>query len=159
MRRGKSDGKKRNRLIQQLGAMIEGDKIMLSAKRSASILRWIARILSLIVIGFLSLFLFGEGLPPITILHIFFPFSVMLGLILAWFFEGIGATITIVSVAAFYSIHYFHDGKLPSGPFFLISGAPSLFFLLSMFIRKDMTKEKAAQPSRAADREDAAADL
>ena len=101
---------------------------------------------------------FGEGLPPITVLHICFPFSVMLGLILAWFFEGIGAAITIVSIAAFYSIHYFHDGKLPGGPFFLISGAPSVFFLVSMFMRKDMTKGNAAQPSRAADREDAAAD-
>jgi hypothetical protein len=82
----------------------------------------------------------------------------MLGLILAWFFEGIGATITIVSIIAFYSIHYFNDGKLPGGPFFLISGAPSVFFLLSMFMRKGMTKGTAAQPSRAADREDAAAD-
>ena len=135
--------------------MIEGDKIVLSVKRRASIPRWIARILSLIVIGFLLLFLFGEGLPSITFLHIFFPFGVMLGLILAWFFEGFGATITIVSIAAFYSIHYFHDGKVPSGPFFLISGVPSVFFLVSMFIRKDMIKANAAQPSREVDREDA----
>ena len=127
---------------------------MLSAKRRASISRWIARSLSLIVIGFLLLFLFGEGLPPITVLHICFPFSAMLGLILAWFFEGIGATITIVSIAAFYSIHYLHYRNLPVGPFFLISGAPSVFFLVSMFIRKDMAMENSAKPSRAADRED-----
>jgi hypothetical protein len=120
--------------------MIERDKIMLSAKKRLSITRWIARSLSLIIIGFLLLFLFGEGLPPITILHICFPFSVMLGLILAWFFEGIGATITIVSIAAFYLVHYFYDGNLPDGPFFLISGTPSVFFLVSMFMRKDMTK-------------------
>ena len=131
---------------------------MLSAKRRASILRWVARSLSLLVIGFLFLFLFGEGLPPITVLHIFFPFSVMLGLILAWFFEGIGATITIVSVAAFYSVHYFYDGKLPGGPFFLLSGAPSVIFLVSMFMHKNVIKGNAAQPLRAADREDAAAD-
>jgi hypothetical protein len=127
---------------------------VLFAKKRASIPRWIARSLSLIVIGFLLFFLFGEGLPPITVLHICFPFSVMLGLILAWFFEGIGATITIVSIAAFYSIHYFYDGKLPSGPFFLISGVPSVFFFLSMFKRKDMTMENAPQPSSAADRDD-----
>ena len=82
----------------------------------------------------------------------------MLGLILAWFFEGIGATITIVSIAAFYSIHYFHDGKLPGGPFFLISGTPSVFFLVSMLMRRDMTIEDDAQPAHAADGEDAAAD-
>jgi hypothetical protein len=127
--------------LQSLGATKEIDKIMVSAKRYASIPFWIARSLSVIVIGFLFLFLFGEGLSPITVLHICFPFSVMLGLILAWFFEGIGASITIVSIAAFYLIHYFHEGKLPGGPFFLISGAPSVFFLMSMFIRKNMTME------------------
>jgi len=135
--------------------MIEGDEIMLSTKKCASIPRWIARSLSLIVIGFLLLFLLGEGLPPITVLHICFPFGVMLGLILAWFFEGIGAAITIVSIAAFYSIHYFHDGKLPGGPFFLISGAPSVFFLVSMFMRKDMTMGDATQPVDSANRKKA----
>jgi hypothetical protein len=65
---------------------------------------------------------------------------VILGLILAWFFEGIGATITVASIAAFYSIHYLYEGKLPSGPFFIISGVPGVFFLVSMFMRKDMTK-------------------
>jgi hypothetical protein len=54
----------------------------------------------LIVIGFLLLFLFGEGVPPVTVLHICFPFSVMLGLILAWFLKRIGAAVTIVSIAA-----------------------------------------------------------
>jgi hypothetical protein len=135
--------------------MIEGDKIMLLVKRRASIPRWVARTLSLIVIGFLLLFLFGEGLPSITVLHICFPFSVILGLILAWFFEGIGATMTIVSIAAFYLIHYFQNGKLPSGPFFLISGVPSVLFLVSMFMRKDKTKGDAAHPSRAVGPEDA----
>ena len=128
---------------------------MLLVKRRASIPRWVARTLSLIVIGFLLLFLFGEGLPSITVLHICFPYSVILGLILAWFFEGIGATMTIVSIAAFYLIHYFQNGKLPSGPFFLISGVPSVLFLVSMFMRKDMIKGNAAHPSRAVDREDA----
>jgi hypothetical protein len=135
--------------------MIEGDKIMLLVKRRASIPRWVARTLSLIVIGFLLLFLFGEGLPSITVLHICFPYSVILGLILAWFFEGIGATMTIVSIAAFYLIHYFQNGKLPSGPFFLISGVPSVLFLVSMFMRKDKTKGDAAHPSRAVGPEDA----
>jgi hypothetical protein len=73
---------------------------MISVKSRASILRWTARSPSLIVIGFLLLFLFGEGVPPVTVLHICFPFSVMLGLILAWFLKRIGAAVTIVSIAA-----------------------------------------------------------
>ena len=118
--------------------MIEEDLLMLSAKKCASISRWIAKSLSLIVIGFLLLFLFDEGLLPITVLHICFPFGVVLGLIIAWFFEGIGSILTIVSIAAFYSIHYFQDGKLPGGPFFLIAVSPSVFFLISKFMRQDI---------------------
>jgi hypothetical protein len=132
--------------------------LMLSVQKGALILRWSARGLSLIVIGSLVLFLFGERFPPITVLHICFPFGVMLGLILAWFFERIGVIITIVSITAFYSIHYFQDGKLPTGPFFLISGTPSILFLVSMLIRSGMTKEDHSQPAHVPDNEDAAAD-
>jgi hypothetical protein len=113
---------------------------MTSEKKRALFMRWIARGLSVMVIGFVLLFLFGEGLPPITVLHIFFPFGVMLGLILSWFFEGTGSTLTIASIIAFYLVHYFSEGKLPGGPFFMITGVPSVFFLVSMFIRKQMTK-------------------
>ena len=101
---------------------------MLCAKSCASISRWIAKIGSLIVVGFLLILLFGEGLPPISILHLCFPLGVMLGLIVAWFFEGIGSTITIVSIAAFYLIHYRLSGTLPGGPFFLIAAAPECAF-------------------------------
>ena len=114
---------------------------MLCAMSYASISRWIARIGSLIVVGFFLFLLFGEGLPPISILHLCFPLGVMLGLIVAWFFEGIGSTITIVSIAAFYLIHYRLSGTLPSGPFFLIAAAPSVFFLISKFMRQDMATE------------------
>ena len=120
--------------------MMKGDKIMVCAKPCASISCWIARIWSSLVIGVLLLFMFGEA-PPITVLHICFPFGVMLGLILAWFFEGIGATIIIVSIVAFYSIHYSHAGNLPGGPFFLIAAAPSVFFLISKFMRRAMATE------------------
>jgi hypothetical protein len=114
---------------------------MIFTNSCLSISRWIARIGSLLVIGFLLAFLFGEGLPPITILHLCFPLGVMMGLIVAWFLEGIGATITIVSITAFYLIHYRLSGVLPSGPFFLIAAAPSLFFLISKFMRPHIVTE------------------
>ena len=109
---------------------------MIFTKSCLSISRWIARIGSLLVIGFLLAFLFSEGLPPITILHLCFPLGVIIGFIVAWFLEGIGATITIVSITAFYLIHYRLSGALPSGPFFLIAAAPSVFFLISKFKRQ-----------------------
>jgi hypothetical protein len=65
----------------------------------------------------------------------------MMGLIIAWFLEGIGATITIVSITAFYLIHYRLSGALPSGPYFLIAAAPSVFFLISKLMRQDIATE------------------
>lgn len=114
---------------------------MIFTKSCLSISRWTARIGSLLVIGFLLAFLFGEGLPPITILHLCFPLGVMMGLIVAWFLEGIGAAITIVSITAFYLFHYRLSGALPSGPFFLIAAAPSIFFLISKFMRQYIATE------------------
>ena len=114
---------------------------MIFTKPWFSISRWIARIGSLLVIGFLLAFLFGEGLLPITILHLCFPLGVMMGLIVAWFLEGLGATITIVSITAFYLIHYRLSGALPSGPFFLIAAAPSVFFLISKSMRQYIATE------------------
>jgi len=108
---------------------------MLCAKSCASISRWTARIGSLAVVGFLLVFLVSEEFPLDTVLLLFFPVGVILGLIVAWFLEGIGSTITIVSITAFYLIHYCHSGTLPSGPFFLITVAPSVFFLLSNLLR------------------------
>lgn len=113
---------------------------MMSEENRASITRWIARGFSIIVIGFLLLFLFGEGVSPINALHIFFPFGVILGLILSWFFEGTGAALMIASIIAFYLVHYFSGGKLPGGPFFLLTAVPSVLFLLSMFLRRRITK-------------------
>ena len=122
-------------MTKALGAMMKGDNGMLSTKACPSVARWIARIWSLIVIGLLSLFLFAEGSPPISVLYVFFPFGVMMGLIIAWFFEGIGGTITIASITVFYLIHYHQNGTLPSGPFFLITASPSIVFLISKITR------------------------
>ena len=110
-------------------------------KLCLSISSWIARIGSLLVIGFLLAFLFGEGLLSITILHLCFPLGVMIGLIVAWFLDGIGATITIVSITAFYLIHYQLSGSLPRGPFFLIAAAPSVFFLISKSMQQYIATE------------------
>ncbi len=120
-----------------IDAMVKRNKIMLIAKPCASVSRWFARLVSLIVIGFLLLFMFDEGFPLITVLHLCFPLGVMLGLAVAWFLEGIGSTIAIVSIAAFYLIHYRLSGTLPKGPFFLMAAAPSVFFLISKFMRQE----------------------
>ena len=103
-----------------------------------NILRWVARILGLMSIGFVLLFLFGEGLmvngvgptPTEWVGLLFFPFGLMIGLLVAWRNELIGGSIAVVSVAAFYAWALSVRGALPSGPYFLLLALPALLFLI-----------------------------
>ena len=94
--------------------------------------RWTARILSLVSIAVLLLFLFGEPFPAAKLSArewtglLFFPFGIMLGFVVAWWKEGVGAAITIVSLVAFYLVYgLLLNGKV--GWFFIVfclSGVP-----------------------------------
>ena len=106
--------------------------------RLVVILRWIARILSIISIGFVLLFLVGEILPPDTqavfkvrdvVAMVFFPIGVCIGLGLAWRRELQGGTIAIGCVAAFYLILFLFDGRFPRGPYFFLLASPGLLFV------------------------------
>jgi len=99
------------------------------------IARWVARIWSLGSIGLLGAFLIGEGMPPITLQSIVFPFGVMAGLILAWWFKRIGGIIAIASIILFYALEYAASGKFPGGYAFILISAPSVIFVLCGFIK------------------------
>jgi hypothetical protein len=98
---------------------------------TAVVLRWVARLLSLLVIGFLLLFIVGEGPPPLDLKHLCFPFGLMLGLAIAWRLEWVGSAIVVLSAASFYAFEYYSVGKFPKGPWILILAAPAAFFMLS----------------------------
>lgn len=75
------------------------------------ILRWAARILGIISVAVLLLFLFGggESFSSVTLNDavglLFFPFGLMIGLILAWQKELLGGAIAVGSVLGFYFIY------------------------------------------------------
>jgi len=106
------------------------------------IIKWFARILSLLCISFVLLFVIGEGYNPFKIglsalgKHIFFPFGVCIGLIVAWRKDWLGGIISILSFAGFYILHYFSSGRLPKGPWFFIIAFPGILFLLAYFISR-----------------------
>ena len=83
------------------------------------VLRWSARVLSLLSLGVVLLFAFGEGLNFLhfstrdLVLFAFFPLGVGLGMALAWRWEGLGGGITVVSLAGFYLAHYFMSSGFP----------------------------------------------
>ena len=99
-------------------------------------LRWVARGLSALSIVILLLFILGESsVHPASPLQakdwlrmIFFPTGVMVGLLVAWWREGLGATISILCLLIFYGLNRMLIGRFPGGPYFFIFTSPSLLF-------------------------------
>lgn len=110
------------------------------SKPVPQLLRWIARIGSLVSAAILMAFIFGgnERLPNLQewMGLIFFPGGVLLGMALGWKNELIGGVVTVLSLLAFYATQMLHAGNLPSGPWFLIFASPGILFLIAWFADK-----------------------
>jgi hypothetical protein len=104
--------------------------------------RWLARITSLLSVGMLSLFLFGEPFNGARITSrelvglAFFPAGVAIGLIIAWWKEGLGAAISLVSLLAFYIIFGWLLGSNVKGPYFVLFASPAFLFLIAWLLSK-----------------------
>jgi len=104
-----------------------------------SIVRWTARAWSIVTILFVMGFLIGEGFSPEHFQlvewlgFLFFPFGICLGLIVAWWKEGLGAIIIISSLFAFYLIHFVTTGTFPKGWAWAVFAAPGFLFALCWY--------------------------
>ena len=101
------------------------------------ILHWAARILGLISVAVLSLFLFGggESFSSIKLNEVFgmlfFPFGLMIGLIVGWRYELLGGAIAVGSVLGFYFIYeLLINSSWPRGWWFAVFAIPGALFLL-----------------------------
>ncbi len=99
-------------------------------------LRWSARILSILVVGILLVFAFGEGLnlshftARELLLFVFFPLGFCVGMVVAWWREGLGGGITVGSLAAFYLLDRLLSSSFPRGWAFVALAVPGFLFLL-----------------------------
>ncbi len=108
----------------------------MTSSTTLSIVKWIARILSLIMVTILLMFFFGEGdfSQPIKltwqeiIAIIFFPIGVVSGMVVAWWREKLGAIIGISSLVLFYLLDIVFTSTPPSGIWFLVFSSPLYFF-------------------------------
>lgn len=107
-------------------------------------LRWIARLLSLGSIGFILLFVFGEGFNPSEVRPVewlgllFFPFGLMLGLVLGWRREMSGGIIAVGSIALFYLVYGLAINRaIFQGWWFLVLSIPGWLFLLYAVLRHE----------------------
>ncbi len=96
-------------------------------------IRWTARAWATASIGIILLLSVGEGQLPSKptewIGFLLYPAGIVAGMVLAWWREGLGGTITVGSLVAFYVLHTATAGTLPKGWAWLILAAPGLLFL------------------------------
>jgi hypothetical protein len=96
-------------------------------------LRWTARALSVLSISLLAAFLFGgaESLTPTIrelVALLLFPGGVVLGMLISWRREGLGAIVSIASLAALYAYIGLAFGRVPAGPYFILFTSPAALF-------------------------------
>jgi hypothetical protein len=115
------------------------------SKITLKVLRWTARILSLLLIGVFLIFAIGEGFtfwrftPKVLVLSLFFPFGVVIGMALGWWSELAGGLASVGSLLGFYGVHFLQTSDLPGGmlPIFAIPGC--LFILAGVVSRRRVT--------------------
>lgn len=99
------------------------------------VLRWVARLGSLLSVAFLLLIFFGEEMNVSQLARseilglLFFPVGVTVGLLLGWRWETLGGAVTVLSLLAFYKVMYAANGRFPEGIWFALFALPGLFFL------------------------------
>ena len=111
------------------------------------VMRWAARALSLGLAALFVAFAIGEGLPPLTPLSLqslSFGFLALcvVGLLVAWRFEVVGAALALVGGAAFFLNDFALSGfrSFPSGWVFpLLLAAPLLYVGVSVLEHKKGT--------------------
>lgn len=111
------------------------------AKRSPAvrITRWIARVWSILSIVVVVVFTVGAAVrstgpmptPREWVGLALWPIGVSIGLIVAWYREELGGISALGCLAAFYVWDLVHSGQLPRGPFFVLSAAPGILFLVA----------------------------
>jgi hypothetical protein len=111
-------------------------------KALALVIQWVARVLSLLSIGVILLFIVGEGFDPTRVALkewaglLFFPFGVVVGLVMGWRWDGIGAAIALGSLLAFYGVQLAMWGRLPRGPYFALFTSPAILFGASWLLQR-----------------------
>ena len=119
-------------------------------------LRWIARLLSIGSIGFILLFVFGESSDWLSVRAqdlvglIFFPFGLMLGLVLGWRREFSGGIIAVGSIALFYLVYGLAINRaIFTGWWFLLLSLPGWIYLLYAVLRHEHWNGEVDSPATA----------
>ena len=101
-----------------------------------AVVELLARVGSIASITLLILLFMGEAFRPAEISPnewaglLFFPIGVMVGMIVAWWKEGLGAALTVLSLLAFYMVYGYLLKNHIGGWAFIVFASPGFLFLL-----------------------------
>lgn len=119
--------------------------------RSAAAVRWIARITSVLAVGFVVVmaadYVLVPGQEPATTVEfiglLFFPIGVCCGLVMGWWREATGGTVAVGSLFAFYLTMALGGHDFPTSPYFALITSPGVLFLLAWLLAGGKTPGKA----------------
>ena len=100
----------------------------------------LARLGSIASIVLLLMLFVGEGMNPSKITRnewaglLFFPIGVIIGMVVAWWKEGVGAAITLGSLVAFYLVWGYLLRNHIGGWAFITFASPGFLFMLHWFL-------------------------
>jgi hypothetical protein len=114
-----------------------------------AIIELLARVGSIASITILILIFVGEGLHPSEISSnewaglLFFPIGVTIGMIVAWWKEGVGSAVTLLSLLAFYLVYGYFLRNHIGGWAFIAFASPGFLFLLHWLLSAPGGKQEA----------------
>jgi len=114
-----------------------------SGRVAMVLFRWSARLLSIASTALLLLFVFGEKfeVSKVTgrqwLAFVFFPLGIVVGFAVAWWKEGLGGGITLVSLLIFYLVFVLLlGGNIARGAWFLVFALPGFLFLAAYAVTR-----------------------
>ena len=106
-----------------------------------AVIELLARVGSIASITLLILLFMEEAFHPSEISPnewaglLFFPIGVMIGMIVAWWKEGLGSAVTLLSLVAFYLVYGYLLRNHIGGWVFIAFASPGFLFLLHWLLR------------------------
>lgn len=126
--------------------MEDEKNVVIQKNMTVNILRWIARIWSYIVVAFIVLFVgahffeSGSGIGSMAledaIAFTFFPIGLTVGLIIAWWKEGLGGIIATGSIIGFHLTMLFVHGKPDFVLFIELLAVPGPLFIICWLLSR-----------------------
>ena len=105
-----------------------------------ALLKFLARLGSVTSVTLLLLLFQAEAFDPSSVTPkqwvglFFFPFGVIVGLIVAWWREGLGVAVTLGSLLSFYLVYGYLFNYHIAGWAFVVFASPAFLFLLHWLI-------------------------